>query len=141
MASLASQKNALYPPEAPTQLQWLRFWLTGQPPLPANEPAVRYYVMGDVSDPSAPGNVWRTADRWPPPSQPLQLYFAADGGLVSEPPATPATREYDYEPLRPVHSLGGDGDGSMDQRRIEGAPDVLIFTTPPLTKPLEVTGR
>jgi len=28
-------------------------------------PAVTYYVMGDTNDPAAPGNVWRTADRWP----------------------------------------------------------------------------
>jgi putative CocE/NonD family hydrolase len=29
----------------------------------------------------------------------------------------------------------------MDQKRVESREDVLIFTTPPLTQPLEVTGR
>jgi putative CocE/NonD family hydrolase len=89
-------------------------------------------------DPTAPGNVWRTADRWPPPSRPLRLYFTAEGGLVPQPPATPATREYDYDPLRPVFTLGG---GLLDQRRVENWPEVQLFTTPPLAEPLEVTGR
>jgi predicted acyl esterase len=132
--------NANYPSGAPTDLQWLSSWLTGQPVIPDTEPAVRYYVMGDTKDPKAPGNVWRTADRWPPPSQPVPLYFTADGGLVPQPPATATTREYDYEPLRAVLTLG-DGEGSLDQRRVENWPDVLLFTTPPLTAPLEVTGR
>ena len=103
--------------------------------------------MGDVTDPTAPGNVWRTADRWPPPSQPLRLYFTPGGGLDPQPPATPTTREYDYDPLRPVPSIvvdwvPGDGPsgGPRDQRRVENWPDVLLFTTPPLAEPLEVTG-
>jgi predicted acyl esterase len=133
--------NAVSPPGAAQEIQWLRFWLTGQPASPENEPAVRYYVMGDVRDPKAPGNVWRTTDRWPPPSQPLRLYFTADGGLDPQPPAAESTREYDYDPLRPVPSWGGDWDGPQDQRRVESWPDVLLFTTPPLTEPLEVTGR
>jgi putative CocE/NonD family hydrolase len=140
--------SANYPPGAPTDLQWLRFWLTGQPEIPVDEPAVRYYVMGDTKDLKAPGNAWRTADRWPPPSQPLRLYFTADGGLEHQPPSTVTTREYDYEPLNPVFTLEEatplnweGGDGSRDQRRVENRPDVLLFTTPPLTEPLEVTGR
>jgi predicted acyl esterase len=134
-------RNAVYPPEAPTQMQWLRFWLTGQPATPANEPAVRYYVMGDVRDPNAPGNVWRTADRWPPPSQPLRLYFTADGGLAPQPPATETLWEYDYNPARPVPTVHEGDEGPADQRRVENRTDVVVFTTPPLTEPLEVTGR
>jgi putative CocE/NonD family hydrolase len=139
--------NAVLPPEAPDGFEWLSFWLKGQPETPANEPAVRYYVMGDVTDPQAPGNAWRTAERWPPPSRPLRLYFAADGGLTREPPPTAATRSFDYDPASPVPSLGGQnlfvpgGNGPRDQRSLETRPDVVVFTTPPLTEPLEVTGR
>jgi putative CocE/NonD family hydrolase len=132
--------NANYPSGAPTDRDWLSYWLTGQPAIPNDEPAVRYYVMGDTKDPQAPGKVWRTADRWPPPSQPMRLYFTADGGLAPQAPAAASTREYDYEPLRPVLTLG-DGEGSLDQRRVENWPDVLVFTTPPLAAPLEITGR
>src|SRR5205807_4430672 len=114
--------------------------------IPANEPAVRYYTMGDVTDPKAPGNVWRTADRWPPPSQPLHLYFTADGGLDSQPPATTTNREYDYDPLRPLPSVvldwipgQGPGGGPMDHRRLENLAYVHLLTNPPLLAQPDVT--
>ena len=46
--------------------RWFDCWLKGETNRIAHEPPVTYYVMGDVSDPKAPGNVWRTADQWPP---------------------------------------------------------------------------
>jgi predicted acyl esterase len=64
---LTFPRNAIFPPGAPDELQWLSFWLKGTPQIAAEEPAVRYYVMGDVTDPAAPGNVWRAAAAWPPP--------------------------------------------------------------------------
>src|SRR5205823_13664576 len=46
------------------------------------------------------------------------------------------------DPLRPVPTLGlDDGGGPTDQRRVENWPDVMLFTTPPLSEPLEVTGQ
>ena len=33
-----------------------------------------YYVMGDVSDPKAPGNEWRTPS-WPAPSKPVSYFL------------------------------------------------------------------
>ncbi len=138
--------NAVLPVDTPNGLGWLSFWLTGQPAVPTDEPAVRYYVMGDVTDPQAPGNVWRAAASWPPPSQPLRLYLAADGRLDPQPPAAAATRAYDYDPANPVPTMGGQEIflslvGAQDQRKVEGRRDVLVFSTPPLAAPLEVTGR
>ncbi len=143
--ALTFPPNAVLPADTATGFKWLSFWLTGQPTLPPDEPAVRYYVMGDVSDRQAPGNVWRAAASWPPPSQPLRLYFTPDGGLDPRSPAA-ATREYDDDPAKPVPTLGGQEIfeslvGAQDQRKVEGRPDVLVFTTPPLAAPLEVTGR
>jgi predicted acyl esterase len=143
---LTFPKNAVLPPDTPDGFGWLSFWLTGQPAVPLDEPAVRYYVMGDVTDPQAPGNVWRTAASWPPPAQPLRLYFTTDGRLDPQPPAMAATREYDYDPTKPVPTVGGQEAflaqvGAQDQRKVENRPDVLVFTTAPLTAPLEVTGR
>jgi predicted acyl esterase len=143
---LTFPKNAVLPPDTPNGFGWLSFWLTGQPAVPADEPAVRYYAMGDVTDPQAPGNVWRSAAAWPPPSQPLRLYFTADSQLDPQPPATATIKEYDYDPTKPVPTRGGqevfeDLVGAQDQRQVEGRPDVLVFTTPTLTAPLEVTGR
>jgi putative CocE/NonD family hydrolase len=58
------------------------------------------------------------------------------------------TKEYDYDPTKPVPTVGGQevlGNvpliGPQDQRKVEGRPDVLVFSTPPLTAPLEATGR
>jgi predicted acyl esterase len=138
--------NAASPPGDLGALQWLTFWLTGQPAAAAAEPAVRYYVMGAVKEPQAPGNFWRAAESWPPPSRPLRLYFTAVGGLDPQPPATAMTREYDYDPANPVPTRGGKvillpNPGPRDQRAVEMRPDVLVFSTPPLTEPLEVTGR
>src|SRR5712691_4731403 len=87
---LTFPKNAVLPPDTLNGLGWLSFWLTGQPAVSTDEPAVRYYVMGDVTDAQAPGNVWRSAASWPPPSQPLRLYLTPDGGLDPQPPATAA---------------------------------------------------
>jgi predicted acyl esterase len=141
--ALTFPANAGFPPGASDRFGWLGFWLTGQPRIPADEPIVRYYVMGDVSDAQAPGNVWRTADHWPPPSRPLRLYFGPDGVLAPQPPATATTLEYDYNPASPVPTRGGSfiAQGPQDQRPVESRPDVLVFSTQPLTEAIEVTGR
>lgn len=118
--SLRFPENAAHPPGTIDEFGWLSFWLTGKPEVPSDEPAVRYYVMGDVTDPQAPGNFWRAADGWPPPSRPLRLYFAPNGGLASQPPADATTREYDYNPAQPVPTRGGSFEGPRDQRPVEG---------------------
>jgi predicted acyl esterase len=142
---LTFPENAVGPPGMPDTFQWLSFWLKGAPSSPAKEPPVRYYVMGDVDDPKAPGNTWRTADRWPPPARSRRLYFTAEGALSPDRPETATTREYDYDPANPVPTVGGAElslpSGPRDQRSVEGRNDVLVFTTPTLDAPREVTGR
>src|SRR5262249_1850454 len=135
--------NAVRPPGAPDEFQWLTFWLTGQPASPAMEPPIRYYVMGDVEDPAAPGNVWRAADRWPPPARSTRLYCTAAGGREPLASAETAARRYDYDPANPVPTVGGAEltlpAGPRDQRSVEARPDVLVFSTAPLAAPREVT--
>lgn len=46
-----------------------------------DQPPVAYYMMGDVDDPSAPGNEWRTVAAWPPPGAMQSWYLHADGVL------------------------------------------------------------
>jgi predicted acyl esterase len=138
-------ENAVRPPGMPDEFGWLRFWLTGRPEVPVDLAPVHYYVMGDVDDPKAPGNTWRAVRHFPPPSRPYRLYLTADGGLVPERPSFAATREYDYDPANPVPTVGGAEltrpPGPRDQRPVECRKDVLVFSTPLLEKPLEVTGR
>ena len=127
--------------------RWFDFSLKGASNGIAQQPAVVYYVMGDVDDPQAPGNVWRQADRWPPvPAKPTPFYAAVDRTLSVHPPkAASAWLSYRYDPAQPVPTLGGPQltipAGPKDQRPIESRDDVLVFSTEPLEQPLEVTGR
>ena len=115
-----------------------------------DEPAVTYYVMGDTRDPGAPGNQWRTAADWPIPASDTPYYFATDGGLSPSKPAdpvSPAARfvEFTFDPANPCPTIGGRNltipRGPKNQNAIESRADMVLFTTPPLAKPLEVTGR
>jgi predicted acyl esterase len=68
--------------------RWFDHYLRGVDNGVEREPAVAYYVMGDTSRPGAPGNEWRHADDWPVPAHETAAYFARDGKLTWEKPAT-----------------------------------------------------
>lgn len=113
-------------------------------------PRVQFYTMGR--------NEWASAESWPPlDAEPMTLYLASggeansvfgDGSLVSEPTDGAASDSFTYDPMNPVPSLGGGVccnrgaslGGSFDQRGIEARADVLVYTSEPLTEPLDVTG-
>lgn len=124
-----------------------RYWLLDEQNGIMDEPAVQYYTVGDLSDPDAPGNEWRTAEDWPPfPTQATPFYLNTDGVLTAEQIASaPGGRTFAYDPTDPVPSLGGatllHKPGVFDQRPVSNRPDVLKFATPPLDAPLEITGR
>ncbi len=125
---------------------WFDHVLLGKKNAIAEEKAVHYYVMGDPTDPQAPGNRWRHEDDWPPPSRPARFYFHADGTLVKDkPPEGDDRKTYTYDPKDPVKTVGGQELGvplgPKDQRGVEKRPDVLLFSSPVLKEPLEVTGR
>ncbi len=139
-----------YPPNsAPDQreaLRWFDYWLKGASNGIMDEPPVKYYVMGDTTDPKAPGNEWRTAVAWPPPSK-LTSFFLQPGSKLSEAIVNEAKSNnvYQYDPKNPVPTVGGallfGKKGPMDQRAIGERKDVLKFVTAPLDAPVEVTGR
>jgi len=127
-------------------LQWFAHYLKGIDNGVDKEPAVAYYVMGDVSDPSAPGNEWRTAETWPPLKADFTpLYLHTDKTLSWDKPTKGGKLSYTYDPRNPVPTVGGYQltipAGPMDQREVEERPDVLVFTSEPLREPLEVTGK
>jgi uncharacterized protein len=128
------------------QWAWFDHYLRGTNNGIDREPAVTYYAMGDTSDPKAPGNEWRTASTWPPPgSTATSLYLRTDRTVSAVKPAKADPLIYTYDPANPCPTLGGPQltvpAGAMDQRKIEGRPDVLVFTSASLTEPVEVTGR
>ncbi|MBN1346546.1 MAG: CocE/NonD family hydrolase [Phycisphaerae bacterium] len=128
-------------------LQWLTPHLTGVKTTASKDvKPVQYYVMGACGEEGAAGNVWREADSWPPKSEPVAFYFHKGGRLsVEKPVEDGASISYRYDPKDPVPTLGGGNltiaRGPMDQRPVEGRADVILFTTPVLTEPVEATGR
>jgi putative CocE/NonD family hydrolase len=125
-------------------LPWIDHWLLGEP-LEPKPPRVLYYVMGELPAGNGPGNEWRAADDWPPPSNPTRWFLTVDNALQTELPEQEGRLIYTYDPENPVPTLGGGlifGEaGSYDQREIEDREDVLVFSTAPVEEPIEVTGR
>ena len=138
--------NATRVPVQYDPLRWFAHYLKGKDNGAEKEPAVAYYVMGDTVTPGAPGNEWRFANDWPVPAKETAVYLTSDRRLSLEKPSVAAApHEYIFDPANPCPTLGGHNltidRGSMDQRKIEGRDDVLVFTSDVLDKPVEVTGR
>jgi uncharacterized protein len=132
------------------KLRWYDHWLKGIDNGVTDMPRVRYYLMG--------ANRWRSADAWPiPGTRFAKLYLGSrgkangslgDGRLSFEPLAEARVDAFDYDPGNPVPTLGGQtcctgtdtAAGSYDQRAIESRKDVLVYTSEPLDRGLEVTG-
>ena len=131
---------------------WFDRWLKGdRKSFPANTPRVRYFTMGQ--------NAWNSAAQWPPKDAKIvRMYLRSAGGanslygdgrLLTAPPAAgEAPDRYSYDPMNPVQTIGG-GDccngglvtaGAFDQRVIEARNDVLVYTSEPLSEPMEVSG-
>lgn len=129
------------------QLRWFDRWLKNRDNGIDREPPVRYYVMGDTQDTDSPGNQWREASSWPPPSRPTSFFVHAERRLVRNTlPAQAGSISYRYDPSNPVPTVGGanlilGGKGPKDQRRIKDREDYLRFQTAPLDVPLEIAGR
>jgi hypothetical protein len=135
--------------EVPRQYEprrWFEYHLAGVDNGVMREPAVAYYVLGDTSYPSAPGNEWRFADDWPIPSRATPYYLRSGGKLSpSRPEDSDAFAQYTFDPAKPAPTIGGNNlnitKGPKNQHALESRSDVLLFTTEPLAAPLEVTGR
>lgn len=131
-------------------LDWFDYWLRGDDNGITERPRVQYYVMG--------ANAWRTAETWPIPETRYENYYFRSGGransrmgdgqLSMQPPGEEPADVFTYDPVTPVPTVGGqacctgtpEAEGAWDQRSVEMRHDVLVYTSPPLEKPLEVTG-
>ena len=135
----------------------------------SNEPAVRVFVMGGGSGRrTATGHLdhggrWITAPDWPLPEVDFVAYHLQGDGRLdpARPVAGAAPLSYDFDPRRPVPTIGGAfsslepvaSAGAYDQ--VEGPaffgcappylplasrPDVLVFQTEPLVRPVQIVG-
>ncbi len=119
-------------------LRWFDHWLKGINNGVTNMPKVRVYVMG--------ANRWRTADEWPLPETRFTKYFfhsggkantgSGDGVLSTREPEREKPDSFSYDPMNPVPL----SQNRADEDDILKHPDVLVYTTPPLEKSVEVTG-
>lgn len=122
-------------------LEWFDIHLRGAPPSKKRK-AVRLCVMGS--------NRWQEFDIWPPRAATTPLYLHGSGAAktgrlhLAAPALDNAADHYRYDPADPTPNLGGPKMGSdagaVDNRVLEDRRDVLVFTTAPLTRDLEVIG-
>ena len=133
-------------------LAWLNRWLKDDASATLPASPVRAYMAGE--------NQWRDFASVPTAgalATDLTLFFdsksnarlsAGDGLLAPTPPTSPIADQFLYDPANPVISRGGQisgmgtdqEDGAFDQREIEKRPDVLVYTTSPLTQDVAVFG-
>ncbi len=118
--------------------------------LPDDRP-VSIFVMGE--------NVWRSEDEWPlSRAEPVPFFLRSlgkansllgDGWLDRDAPSGGEPPDvYVYNPIDPVPTRGGpvicdEGvvpAGAYDQRGVESRHDVLVYTSLPLERDIEVTG-
>ncbi|HEY6989772.1 MAG TPA: CocE/NonD family hydrolase, partial [Bryobacteraceae bacterium] len=135
--------------ETGTAIEWYDYLFKGAQNRFAGKP-VRIFVMG--------ANQWRDEDDWPLKRVHETKYFLhsshganslrGDGVLSTENPAQETADNYSYDPANPVPTTGGplccDAEhlppGPKDQRGVEARQDVLVYSTNPLSRDMEVTG-
>jgi putative CocE/NonD family hydrolase len=128
------------------QAPWFAFWLHDRGTEPVKEATI--FETGS--------NLWKAYNTWPPQSEnaPQKLYFQAKGKLSFDPPqdAKEAFDSYVSDPANPVpyrhrpieetYSSGSRWYTWLleDQRFVQGRPDVLTWSTAPLTEDATLSG-
>ena len=138
--------------------RWFDYWLKGIDNGVMDEPPLKIFVMGT--------NEWRYENEWPLARTQFTPFYLHSGGransvfgdgtLSRHVPEDEHPDIFDYDPDRPVPSIGGNlstaswpwseaGDepiiaGPVDQRVIERRDDVLVYTSDLLEEDVEVTG-
>ncbi len=146
------------------QIEWFDHWLKGTPePATHFSPETWHKTRAEVDE--APVHIfvmgvnrWRDEQEWPLAralSTPLYLTskghantLSGDGALSWRSDRKAKPDHFTYKPYDPVPTMGGavccDPKifpwGPMDQRQIEKRRDVLVYTSDPLKRNLEVTG-
>jgi predicted acyl esterase len=123
-------------------VRWFDHYLKGADNGVEKDPVVRYYVMGALGEPGAPGNVWRTADDWPVPARDESCYLREGGKLTAqEPDEAASATAFLADPLRPNEIPGRAFPGARDARGFEAQAEVRTFTSEVLNEPVEWTGK
>ncbi|MCR4412822.1 MAG: CocE/NonD family hydrolase, partial [Thermoguttaceae bacterium] len=138
-----------YPGFLELKLRWYDYWLKDVQNGIDREAPIRIYVMG--------ADTWRDEQEWPLARTRFTPFYLDSGGHANSlrgdgrlGPSVPTGRRspdrFDYDPADPVYTLGGqisthsDVWGPKDRRVRQERDDVLVYTSEPLGKDLEVTG-
>jgi len=130
-------------------IKWADLTLKGAASPLVNRAPVKVFVMGE--------NAWREEREWPLRRALLRNYYlrasrsakslSGDGLLTESIPEEGRYDEFVYDPRNPVPTTGGplcctaeQESGPFDQNKVETRLDVLVYSTPPLSEPIEVTG-
>jgi putative CocE/NonD family hydrolase len=131
-------------------LDWYDRWLKDGKKKEGGEHPIRIFVMGE--------NAWRDEKEWPLARTLYTEYYLhsegsantleGDGALAEESPGAEPPDRFVYDPLDPVPTIGGalccdstyNPGGPYDQAPIERRRDVLVYSTRPLKRAIEVTG-
>ncbi len=147
VGDLVYPENSIFPVRD-HMIRWFDHYLKGSDNGVESEPALRYYVMGAVGEgeKDAPGNVWREAPDWPVASRDTVYYLhgpasGTAGTLSAKTPAGPLSTAYRSDPAHPAPIPGRAFPGAKDARDFDNHADVRTFTTEPLKKPVEWTGK
>jgi uncharacterized protein len=136
-----------------TQADWFDRWLKKRPApeqAEAATPLLHIFVMGP--------NEWREEREWPlARTRYTPMYLSSqghansasgDGILQWQPVQKSPADTFTYDPRNPVPTVGGaiccdpnqSPPGPLNQTTVESRPDVLVYTSAPLSQPIEVTG-
>ena len=129
---------------------WFDHFLKGENNDVLKLPKVQYFTMGM--------NKWQSSESWPPAgAEPMKFYlssggkantFNGDGKLTTAPPADDKPDSFEYDPMNPVPSFGGNvcctgnavQGGAWDQRKMEERPDILVYSSDVLKEGIELSG-
>lgn len=124
-------------------LRWFNHWLKDSGEFDA-EPKIRHFALG--------ANQWFQSDRWSS-TETLALYLHSagranarkgDGSLL---PQTPSKSEqpdvFVYDPEVPVYAPGGATalGGAANQAALEMGNNLLVYTSVPLSEPVQIFGH
>lgn len=132
------------------ELRWLNHYVKGEQNGAETEAPVQIFTMGI--------NQWKDYKSWPPAGVKMTDYYfhsdgkantaAGDGLLSTAKPDQEKPDRFTYDPANPVPTNGGSTCcfpqivpwGAIDQQKIEGRDDILVYSTPPLEQDVDLTG-
>jgi putative CocE/NonD family hydrolase len=136
--------------ENETTISWYDYLFKSAQNEFASGKPVKLFVLGT--------NQWRQENEWPLERARNARYFLhsagranslkGNGSLSSVPPGKELPDRYVYDPVQPVPTIGGPlccdrehwEPGPRDQQSVEARADVLVYSTSPLAREMEVTG-